>query len=171
VTKIQKKWAEIPLLIFIFWIFQAMEISISVLPWGLGSISIFAAVLAYISFSRSWERTTVLAYLISIVASSTAGTKGTLFIVSLVWASLFSKLLSSAFNLEGRNSFGVLTGWFILFQKISLWLLLNRFANSPTVGLFFVHTFSQIIINGLIAWVIYPALIKWDHYFEHVPEE
>ncbi len=170
-NKIQKKWAEIPLLILIFWLCQATEISLGVLPWGLGSISIFAAILAFISYSRSWERTTILAYLISLVASATAGTKGTLFIVSMVWASLFSKLLSSAFNLEGRNSFAVLTGWFVLFQKITLWILLNHFARSPTVGLFFVHAFSQILINAIIAWIIYPAFIKWDQYFEHVPEE
>jgi hypothetical protein len=171
VTKIQKKWVEIPLLVFLIWIFQAVEISLTVLPWNLGSLSIFFSLLAFVSFSRSWEKTTVLAYLVAIMASSTAGTKGTLFIVSLVWATLFSKVLSSAFNLEGRNSFAILTGWFVLFQKIALWILLSHFEQSPTIGIFFVQVISQIFVNAAIAWVIYPVYIKWDQYFEHVAEE
>jgi hypothetical protein len=171
VTKIQKKWVEVPLLLAFFWLAQAMEISLTVLPWNLGSFSVFFSLLAYVSFSRGWEKTTVLAYLIAIIASSTAGTKGTLFIVSLVWAALFSKVLTSAFNLEGRNSFAILTGWFVLFQKMAIWGLLIHFKEAPTIGLFFVHTVSQIVVNAAIAWLVYPAYIKWDQYFEHVPEE
>jgi hypothetical protein len=170
-TKAQKKWSEIPLLILAFWMMQSLEISMTTLPWNLGALTIFPPLLAYIAYTRGWQSTGVLAYLFSFVASSTAGSKGTLFIVSQVWATLFSKVLTSAFNLEGRSSFVVLCAWFIFFQKMVLWSLLNHFSQAPALGLFFLQSFVQVLTMGMTGWLLYPIFVKWDLYFEHLPEE
>ncbi len=170
-TKAQKKWAEIPFLLMAFWFLQAVEISLSTLPWSLGSLSLFPTLLAYIAYTRGWQNTAILSYLFAFVASASAGTHATLFIVSMVWATLFAKLLTSAFNLEGRNSFIVLCAWFVFFQKLGLWFLLGHFAYVPAAGLFFLQSFVHVIVNGLLGWLLYPIFVKWDAYFEHLSEE
>lgn len=167
----QKRWLEIPILMAIIWICQALELSIVHLPYYLGSPQLISLIVAYISFSRGWASTVLLTAILAFLGSANIGYATGIFIAAHVWSALCTKTVVSALTLEGRPAFALLVAGYNFFLKCLTWAILRSFDASPTLSLFFAQFISQTVIIAIVAWLLFPFFQKWDDYFMHASDE
>lgn len=167
----QKKLLEIPLLLLTIWVFQALELSLIKLPSFLGVPQVTSLIIAYIAYTRGWKTTTVLSLVFSALGTANIVYPTGLYIAAHMWAALFTKVAVGAFALEGRRSFVLLViSFHIILKSITLGLL--KFVNAgPTLPLFFVQVFAQLILAIIFAYLLYPLFVKWDEFFNHAMSE
>jgi hypothetical protein len=170
-TMTQKRWFEIPILLLIIWVSQAVELSLFPLPYYLGTPQLFSLMVAYVAFCRGWTSTAVISFLLAFLCSANVGYPTGLFIAAHLWSALSSRAVVSAFTLEGRPAFVIVVTGYSLFLKILTWSLLKSLDASPTLPLFFAQFFSQTALLAAAAWIIYPLFRKWDDYFLHTLDD
>lgn len=166
-TPTQKKVVELPLFVLILWIVQSMELSLLQLPFSAGIPQLVSFIVAYIAFTRGWKTTTVLSCLIAFLGASNIGYSAGIFIAAHMWAALFTKVIIAALALEGRRSFvSLMLGFHLVFNLLTLGLL-HFLGAGPTLPSFFTQYILQIAYVALMAYILFPAFIFWDEYFEH----
>ncbi|MEO5668240.1 MAG: hypothetical protein ABIR96_09295 [Bdellovibrionota bacterium] len=167
----QKRWLELPILLALIWIVQALELSLLHLPYYLGTPQILTLMIAYVAFSRGWTSTVILSFILAFLAAANIGYSTGVFVAAHVWSALATLTVVSALTLEGRSAFVLLVVGYDLFLKIVTWLLLRVVGAIPSIPLLLAQFFAQTAIMAIVAWLIYPLFKKWDDYFLHVQDD
>jgi hypothetical protein len=168
---IKRKWLEWPLLLFCIWAAQATDLSLIRLPYELGGLPWIPVVVGYIGFTRDWPQVMLLSFLISFLDAPTASYPTGIYVASLVWTGLFAKLLVASFTFEGRLSFTLLGCWFMLFYKSLTWALLKSVQIAPSLALSLAELIPSVLVGAGLAWLLYPAFVKWDQLFDRSFDE
>lgn len=167
----QKYLFELPILALFFWIWQALELSVLRLPFGAGGIQIIPSIVTYIALTRSWERTTLFAFLLVFVGSFNIGIPATTYIAAGVWTALFAKLFSSEFAVEGSQKFMLLAGGAHLCNKFLIFALLRYQHNALPFWIFIKDVTISSLSTMALSYFVFPYLVRWDEYFEHAIDE
>lgn len=170
-TQTQKRWIEVPLLLLILWVVQALEMTLFRLPYYLGAPQFISILIAYVAFTRGWNTVTVLSFVFSFIASANVGFSTGVFIAAHVWAALITKGVVMAMTLEGRPAFvGLVVGYSLLLRTLTYSLL--QYANAgPTLPSFFAQILVQTTVFAGLAWILYSLFSFWDGFFGHLEEE
>lgn len=166
-TSTQKRWVEIPLLIFAIWFVQALQISILRLPFVDGAISIIPILIIYLSLTRTWGKAILLTLVFSYLDGFTAGINMLLFASTQLWTSMITKLLASGFTVDSRNSFATLVALGFGFTKTLTFFVLSSWGQAPPLQSFIATVFFGIFLTAGLAYLLLPLFVAWDDYFEH----
>jgi hypothetical protein len=170
-TPTQKKILELPLFLLLLWILQSLELSLLQLPFSAGIPQIVTFIIAYIAFTRGWKTTTTLSFVIAFLGASNVAYSAGIFIAAHMWAALITKVVIAALALEGRRSFvSLMLGFHLVCNVLTLGLL--HFSGAgPTLPSFFTQYILQVFYVAVMAYLLFPAFILWDDFFEHAYDE
>jgi hypothetical protein len=170
-TQTQKRWIEIPVLLIVLWVVQALEMTLFRLPYFLGAPQFISILIAYIAYTRGWNTVTILSFVFSFMASANVGFSTGVFVAAHMWAALITKGVVMAMTLEGRRAFvGLVVGYSLLLRGLTYALL--QYANAgPTLPSFFAQILVQTAIFAVLAWILYWPFSFWDGFFGHLEEE
>lgn len=171
-TSTQKRWAEWPFILLILALTQAVEISLlQRLPFFLGSIHLVPIVITYVALTRDWLKAVGIVTLLAALGSATIGYPVGFFVGAQVWTALLAKVLVSVMALEGRKVFCGLVMAAQLFSKFLVILMMSSKGRVPEFLHFWGISITSAVGMGLLAWILYPLLLWWDRYFEHIEED
>ena len=170
-TPTQKRFVEIPLLLGLLWLIQALEISFLQMPFQAGAVHVVPVVIVYFALTRSWTRLVILSILFALAGSFTVGHAATIYVAVQFWTALFSKVIVSEFALEGRKPFAFLVVGSNAFSKTLTWILLGMQAHAMPAQFFLKSLFLSMGTTAIVAWFIFPLCVSWDEYFDHPVHE
>jgi len=170
-TMTQKRWLEVPILLAIIWLSQALELSLLHLPYYLGTPQLVSLLIAYVAFSRGWTSIMIIGFVLSFLGAANNGYPTGLYIAAHLWAALLMRIVVSALTLEGRSAFVLLVASYDIFLKTLTWTLLKFLGASTAVPLFLAQFAAQTTLMAICAWLLFPVFRKWDEYFLHALDE
>lgn len=170
-TQLQRRLLELPLVLMFVWFFHSFEISIFELPYGTGSVQLIPVLITYFSLTRSWGQLTILAFGFGLIGAFTTGVPLGIYLAACVWTGLLTRALVSEFALEGRRSFMFMVFSSHLFNKSLIWFLLRIYNLQPPLMASVSRGLLSAICIGILGYLIFPILLRWDEFFEHAPYE
>ncbi len=160
----QKRIFEWPILLIFLWLEQSLEIAFINRFFAFQLLPIF---IIYIAYTRDWPKVALHSAVLAYMGSSHIGYDPTLFVCVSVWTALTIKFFVETFAMEERPAFIWLNIAAHTFSKTLTWILLSSEKHSLSFGHFLADTILGIPLIAVSAWALYPALLKWDDYFEH----
>jgi hypothetical protein len=171
-TSTQKRWVEWPLILILIAFVQALELSVfQKIPFFFGAIHLVPVVITYVALTRDWLKSVGIVTLFAALGSATIGFPVGFFVGAQVWTALLTKVLVSVLALEGRRIFCVLVMGGQIVSKILVIFMLSSKGRVPEMLHFWGVSLTSALAMGLLAWFIYPLLLWWDRYFEHIEED
>ncbi len=167
----QKRFLEWPLLLFIWFVIGALEMSVLQLPFGMGAPQIVPILIAYFCLTRNWFQLTFLTIIFAILSSGHIGFPTGVYVAGLLWAALITKIFVMGFTLEGRRAFVALVAIFHIFWQELTWLMLKSLNMAPLFRVMFWKLPGIVLIVGVLAWFLFPLFIRWDEYFDHAIDD
>lgn len=171
-TQTQKKYLVWPILLFLFWLAQALEISLVHIPvLRFAHIHLTPILCIYIALTRSWGKIALLSAVFGILAIPAVGYPASIYVAVLMWTSLGTKGVVSALALEGRRPFSMMVFASHAFLRILTWFLLRNIGQALPLGITLHWTLLSALTAAVLGWFLFPIFVAWDDFFEHEADE
>lgn len=170
-TPTQKKFIEWPLLILLLWIAQSLEISLLRLPGVLGSFHVTPVLIVYLALTRSWPTLTILAFVFSVLGSTSVSHAIAVYIAAQMWTALVTKSVATALALEGRPQFTLLVAGSAVLSRVIMHGILLYIGQSTDLWTFLSYTVLGALPAALLGWLLFPLFMGWDRYFGHEADD
>lgn len=165
-TNTQKRYLEIPLLLFIILMTQAFETFL-----GTSYFHPIPLLISYLAFTRGWKTLAWLSAAFAYIGALTVAYSAGLYVAVQVWLALGLKLIVDNFALEGRRAFVIMAAVSTVAARILTWSLLVGQGDAIPVTMLVVTCITEPITTALLAWVLFPAFNNWDAFFGHERED
>lgn len=169
-TPTQKRFVEWPLILFLVWSTQVLEISTLRVPL-LGPIQILPVLITYLAVTRAWGELFWQSAAFAFLGSSVIGYAWPVYLAVQVWTALILHLVVQTFALEGRQAFTMLAALGSLAAKVLTYLVLRSGMQVLPLNIVLRDLVSAAVSASILAWFLFPLFAAWDAYFEHQADE